>query len=132
MLLLRFIILSLLFLFLKFYFLYFFILYMWRPPVPHFPKIPKIWGYFHTSPLCVSPHPRPPVPESWWNIAFSKAENSGTDFVAVRYFFLAESCEYAAVIHFPIEINKISSLSRWVSPNWGSPWLLPKFLSFMG
>jgi hypothetical protein len=29
--------------------------------------------------------------------------------------------------------NNISlSLSRWVSPHWGFPWLLPKFLSFMG
>ena len=32
---------------------------MWRPPVPHFPKIPKIWGYLQHVPLL-----RPPVPAS--------------------------------------------------------------------
>jgi hypothetical protein len=39
---------------------------------------------------------------------FFNAKNSGKDLVAVRYFFLAKSCEYAAVIHFPEAINKIS------------------------
>jgi hypothetical protein len=37
-----------------------------RPPSPM--NFPKIWGCSHTSPLCVSPLPRTPVPESWWNI----------------------------------------------------------------
>jgi hypothetical protein len=50
-------------------------------------------------------------------------------FVVVKCFFLAESCEYATVMYFPEAINKIS-LSRWVSPHWGFPWHLPKFLSF--
>jgi hypothetical protein len=46
-------------------------------------------------------------------------------------FFLAGNCEYVAVMYFPEAINKISlSLSRWVSPHWGFPWHLPKFLSF--
>ena len=36
-----------------------------RPPRP--PKYPKILGCLYTSPMCVSPLPRPLVPETWWN-----------------------------------------------------------------
>ena len=41
------------------------------PPGP--PKHPKILGCLYTSPMCVSPLPRPPVPETWWNTASNKA-----------------------------------------------------------
>jgi hypothetical protein len=39
---------------------------------------------------------------------FFKAKKFWDRFVAVRYFFLAESCEYVAVMYFPEAINKIS------------------------
>ena len=39
------------------------------PPLP--PRISlKFGGGLHTSPLCVSPLPRPRVPETWGNIVF--------------------------------------------------------------
>ena len=39
-------------------------------PPPRPLKYPKILGCLYTSPMCVSPLPRPPVPETWWNIGF--------------------------------------------------------------
>jgi len=39
---------------------------------------------------------------------------------------------YLLLFYTFLKLNNNISLSRWVSPHWGFPWLLPKFLSFMG
>jgi hypothetical protein len=48
-------------------------------------------------------------------------------------FSLAGNVDLLLFCTFLKHNNKISlSLSRWVSPHWGFPWHLPKFLSVIG
>jgi len=100
-------------------------IYIYLDDSPHPRNFPKIWGYSHTSPLCVSSHLRLPAPESWWNIVYFTCHTWTFNRPPTQIVGLSRAkCSQIATLTCAATAWSQSTCECWIADCFLNPWAL--------